>query len=264
MSLLRALQVSKHFRQRPGPLQPGDRLILDQVSLSIGYGETIALVGKSGCGKSTLARILMGLESPSSGYAMFEEQRVDPRDKALMQRLFLSVQMVFQDPVTAVSPRYTVGEIISEPLQFLKRYTRGQIRERVSDLLAAVHLSDRDYDKYPQQMSGGQLQRVCIARALAPGPRLIILDEAVSNLDLHLQIQVLDLFSELQHSRNVSYLFVSHDLRLVERFCTKVLIMDGGRIVETAPVQSPLFLKSKEGRALTDAILPAFPVSLAS
>jgi len=259
MSLLRAVDVTKCYPQKAGLWRSTEHLVLDQVSLSIGYGESLALIGRSGCGKSTLARILVGLERPSAGYALFGEERVIPSDKALMKRLFQSIQMVFQDPVTAVNPRYTVGQIISEPLKHLNGLSERQVHERVFELLAAVHLSERDFDKLPQQMSGGQLQRVCIARALAPNPRLIILDEAVSNLDLHLQIQMLNLFSELQASQKVSYLFVSHDLRLVERFCSRVVIMDAGQIVENAPVASPMFLTSQEGRALTNAILPAFP-----
>lgn len=262
MTLLSAHRVSHGYLARSvAGARARKHTVLDEVSLAIAPGETVALLGRSGCGKSTLARLLLGLEAPDGGEVLFEGQPVGRLDKAGRTRLFRTVQMVFQDPPGAVNPRATVGEIVAEPLGPLCGLRGEAARTRVLELLRAVQLSESDYGKYPQQMSGGQLQRVCIARALGPQPKLIILDEAVSNLDLHLQTQMLDLFEALRQSHGVAYLFVTHDLRLVERFCSRLVVMAQGRIVEESPVSQPLTLSSEEGRALARAVLPPFPVT---
>lgn len=259
MTLLSAQGVSRTYRSSSlgGARKP--RPVLDAVSIEIAAGETIALLGRSGCGKSTLARLLVGLEKPDAGQVLFEGRPLATFRRADWLNLRRTVQMVFQDPVGAVDSRATVEDIVSEPLRHLSNLSVEEAKAHVRDLLLSVGLEPGDAHKYPQQLSGGQLQRVCIARALAPGPKLIILDEAVSNLDLHLQIQMLDLFSQLRRDRNVAYLFVTHDLRLVERFCSKVAVMEQGRLVEQTPIRSALMLSSREGRALQEAVLPAMP-----
>ncbi|UYF99528.1 nickel import ATP-binding protein NikE [Halomonas sp. GD1P12] len=265
MSFLSAEGVSHGYSSRRSllrrrPAQP----VLSEVSLEIAPGETLGLLGRSGCGKSTLARLLTGLETPSLGTVRFQGNALSNLDKPGWQAFRRQVQMVFQDPQNAVNPRLTVSDIISEPLIHLTDLDRAQHPARVAELLDAVGLARRLAHRYPFELSGGQLQRVCIARALAPRPSLIVLDEAVSNLDLHLQLQMLELFTALQRDVGVAFLFVTHDLRLVERFCSRVLVMGAGRLVEDRPVTSPLTLTSPEGQALFQAVLPAFPVQMTS
>lgn len=259
MSLLSANNLFHAYRNYSLVGASRSQPVLNGVSLDIKAGETVALLGRSGCGKSTLARILVGLERPEAGFVRFNGQLLREFSKAGWLDFRRAVQMVFQDPIGAVNPRARVDEIISEPLRHLCGLDQDQRQSRVYELLHSVDLHHRDAQKYAHQLSGGQLQRVCIARALAPNPKLIILDEAVSNLDLHLQAQVLELFRNLGGEGKVSYLFVTHDLRLVERFCTRVLVMDKGLIVEEASVSGRLNLTSEAGRTLQDAVLPAWP-----
>ncbi len=256
MSLLTARHLSHAYRARSAT---GTTTVLDDVSLTIAPGETVALLGRSGCGKSTLARLLMGLERPDRGEVLFEGRPMSELDRQGRIRLYRTVQMVFQDPPSAVNPRATVGQIIAEPLGPLCGLRGDALRARVHELLRMVQLSEHDHDRRPQQMSGGQLQRVCIARALGPRPQLMVLDEAVSNLDLHLQTEMLDVFDALQRELGMAYLFVTHDLRLVERFCSRLIILEEGRIAETAAVRRPLVLQSPAGMALARAVLSPFP-----
>jgi len=230
------------------------------MSIDVAAGETVALLGRSGCGKSTLARLLVGLEKPDAGEVCFEGRPLQRLSKSELLLLRRSVQMVFQDSFGAVDPRSTVGDIVAEPLRRLMGLDGQACRQRTRDLLTKVGLDARDVEKLPLQLSGGQLQRVCIARAMAPEPRLLILDEAVSNLDLHLQIQMLELFEVLRRDNGVAFLFITHDLRLVERFCSRVVVMDEGRVCEEATVTRPLQLLTPAGKALRDAVLPAMPV----
>lgn len=259
MSLLSARDVSRTYRRASFPGAGKPVPVLDAVSLAIAPGEAVGLVGRSGCGKSTLARLLTGLERPDAGEVFFRDRPLGAFGAGDWRDLRRAVQMVFQDPVGAVNPRLSVGEIIAEPLRHLCNLDGEASRARVAGLLRAVELDPGDAEKRPPQLSGGQLQRVCIARALAPRPRLIILDEAVSSLDLPLQIGMLDLFERLRRDSGIACLLITHDLRLVERFCARALVMAGGRIVEEAAVSRPLALASPEGRALRAAVLPAFP-----
>lgn len=261
MKLLSAQAISRFYSRVSlvGASEP--RQALDAVSIDVRAGETVALLGRSGCGKSTLARILAGLEIPDGGEVHFIGRPLAALSKPERAVFRRSVQMVFQDSFGAVDPRCTIGEIIAEPLRHLLGLDSKACRKRTADLLMQVGLEPRDAAKLPQQMSGGQLQRVCIARALAPKPRLVILDEAVSNVDFHLQIQLLDLFDALRRDMDVAYLFVTHDLRLVERFCSRIVIMDEGRICEEASVTRPLTLATQAGKALQAAILPAMPAT---
>ena len=240
--------------------------VLREIDLAVYEGECVALLGESGSGKSTLGRQLMGFESPSAGQVLYRGRPLQHLDARARKDFRCNVQMVFQDSVAAVNPRFRIGRIIEEPLRHLSNLSEDARRERVAELLQMVHLQSQDAGKLPMQMSGGQLQRVCIARALAPGPRLVILDEAVSSLDLTLQIQVLDLLSDLRKTLGVAYLFITHDLRLVRRFCDRLVVLGEGRLVEEVqvPAQGAIELEHPISRGLQNAILPARPTQTAA
>ena len=219
-----------------------DLKVLKEVSLALKSGETVALLGRSGCGKSTLARLLVGLESPAQGSVCWRGEPLCRLNRAKQKAFRRDIQMVFQDAISAVNPRKTVREILREPMRHLLSLTKAEQLARAP------------------QLSGGQLQRVCLARALAVEPKLLILDEAVSNLDLVIQAGVIRLLKNLQQQFGTACLFITHDLRLVERFCQRVMVMDEGQIVETQAVGDALTFSSDAGRVLQNAVLPAFPV----
>ncbi|MCZ3384162.1 nickel import ATP-binding protein NikE [Kosakonia sp. SOY2] len=253
MNLLDVSGVSHTYHQQP---------VLDNISFQLKSGETVALLGRSGCGKSTLARLLVGLESPDEGEVRWQGTPLKQLNARARQAFRRDIQMVFQDPVSAVNPRKTVRDILREPLRHLLSLPNSEQQARIQQLLEDVELDTSLLDKRPPQLSGGQLQRVCLARALAVEPTLLILDEAVSSLDLVLQAGVIRLLQRLQQRSGVACLFITHDLRLVERFCQRVLVMETGVLVETLDVTSPLRLRSPAGQALQQAVLPAFPLSL--
>lgn len=234
--------------------------VLKEVSLALKSGETVALLGRSGCGKSTLARLLVGLESPTQGSVCWQGEPLTRLNRAKQKAFRRDIQMVFQDSIGAVNPRKTVCEILREPMRHLLSLTKSAQLARASEMLKAVDLDDSVLDKRPAQLSGGQLQRVCLARALAVEPKLLILDEAVSNLDLVIQADVIRLLKKLQQQFGTACLFITHDLRLVTRFCQRVIVMDEGQIVETQAVDDKLTFSSDAGRVLQNALLPAFPV----
>jgi len=234
--------------------------VLNNVAMSLKTGETVALLGRSGCGKSTLARLLVGLESPSQGDVFWQGAPLSQLNRFRKKAFRREIQMVFQDAISAVNPRKTVSEILREPMRHLLSLSKAEQMARARDLLRAVELDDTLLTQRPPQLSGGQLQRVCLARALAVEPRLLILDEAVSNLDLVLQANVIRLLKKLQQQFGTACLFITHDLRLVERFCDRVMVMEAGNIVETQTVGERLTFASAAGQTLQNAVLPAFPV----
>ncbi|MCX5520888.1 nickel import ATP-binding protein NikE [Kaistia defluvii] len=258
--ILAARSVSKSYSSYSLTGRSAPKTVLRDVSLDIAAGESIALLGRSGSGKSTLGRLLLGFERPDGGSVAFENESVSGLSGERYRHYRRSVQVVFQDSLGAVNPRHSIGRIIAEPLRHLTDLNEDTRSERVRSLLAQVGLVPDDARKLPSQMSGGQLQRVCIARAIAPAPRLLVLDEAVSNLDLVLQIQMIALLRDLQARLKMAVLFITHDLRLVQLFCSRVIVLAEGRIQEDAPVTRGLALRSAEGRLLQDAILPARPV----
>jgi len=255
MSLLAASNVSHAYGSGSSR-----RMAVSQLSLVIDDGAPLALVGKSGCGKCTLARLLLGLERPNVGEITFRGQTLRRFGRPDWRVFRQEVQLVFQDAPGAVDPRCSVFEVIYQPLRMLRGMTRQQATQPISDLLSSVGLEPELAHRLPGQLSGGQLQRVCLARAIAPGPRLLVLDEAVSNLDVSLQILVFRLLDGLRQRHGLSWLFITHDLRLAERYCDRVVVMDAGRVVEDAPVRGRLVLDSTIGKALQAAILPPMPV----
>jgi peptide/nickel transport system ATP-binding protein len=208
---------------------------LDGVSFALHAGRSLGVVGESGSGKSTLARLAMALEAPSAGQVLFDGRDLHALAPAELRRARAGFQMVFQDPFGSLDPRRTVGQTVAEPLAVLHGASRAEQRERVAEVLAAVGLRDADTARYPHEFSGGQRQRIAIARALVTRPRLIVADEPVSALDVSVQAQVLNLMADLQERWGVTYLFVSHDLAVVEHVCDEVLVLHQGRIVEQGP-----------------------------
>ena len=252
MNLIEVNGLSHSYRQQT---------VLENISLTLQHGETVALLGRSGCGKSTLARLLVGLESPREGEVRWRGTPLSRLSSTGRKTFRRTIQMVFQDPISAVNPRKTVREILREPLRHLLTLSRTEQQARMTQLLTDVELEVTLLDKRPPQLSGGQLQRVCLARALAVEPELLILDEAVSSLDLLVQAEVINLLKRLQQRAGRACLFITHDLRLVERFCQRVMVMDQGAIVEIRDVATPLRFTSLAGQALQQAVLPAFPPS---
>ena len=204
------------------------------VTLEVRTGETLGIVGESGCGKSTLARMLVGLTPPTSGTIEIEGRALDRADPAAFGRL---IQYVFQDPVSSLNPRKTIREIMEAPLRMLHGLRGRALEARIADLFDAVNLRPEFLTRYPHEFSGGQAQRIGIARALAASPRILILDEPVSALDVSVQAQVLNLLGRLKAEFTLTYLFISHDLAVVEAVSDRIAVLYFGSVVETGPAQ---------------------------
>jgi oligopeptide transport system ATP-binding protein len=234
--LLEADRLTRTFSLPAGWLRkPTTIRAVDGVSLSIVRGETLALVGESGCGKSTVANLLMQLVAPSSGTIRLEGEEVDPHDSASLRRVWQRVQMVFQDPYASLNPRLRAEDLIAEPLVNFKVGDAASRRQRALQLLQQVGLPAAAARRYAHEFSGGQRQRLGIARALAIQPALIVADEPVSALDVSVQAQVLNLLADIKREQGIAYLFVSHDLGVVEYIADTVAVMYLGAIVERAP-----------------------------
>lgn len=239
---------------------------VDRVSLAVPRGRTVGVVGESGSGKSTLARLLVGLLRPSAGTIRLDGEPIQDLTGPARLPVYRSVQMVFQDPVGALNPRKTVGQILEGPLQALLGMDRARRRDRVTELMELVGLGSALIGRYPHALSGGQAQRIGIARALAAEPRLLVLDEPVSALDVSIQAQILQLLRDLQDRLGLGYLFISHDLAVIETLSDTVLVMQQGRVVETGPCRTVFRAPTHAyTRALMDAVpgvrrVPASPV----
>ena len=228
---------------------------VDDVSFTIGRGETLGLVGESGCGKSTVGRTLLHLDKPTAGEVIFDGQTVGPNTMKEFRR---RAQIVFQDPYSSLNPRLTVGDIVAEPLDVNKLCKNRRERdERVRELLATVGISSEQATRYPHEFSGGQRQRIGIARALASRPEFIVCDEPVSALDVSIQAQVVNMFEDLQHQLGLSYLFIAHDLSVVKHISNRIAVMYLGHIVELADANE---LHHNPAHPSTVSLLSAVPI----
>lgn len=256
--ILEIESLSKSFQIR-GPLGTDRKQLLavDQLSLHLNPGETLGLVGESGCGKSTTGKLILRLIEPDSGSIRFEGKDISKLRQRQMRPLRREMQMVFQDPFSSLNPRLKVGELVSEPLQ-VHRLARGaELRSETIRLLKTVGLGEEHLNRLPHEFSGGQRQRIGIARALAVRPKLIVADEPVSALDLSIQAQVINLMRDIQQEFELTYLFIAHDLAVVQHISNRVAVMYLGRIVELATTES---LYKSPRHPYTEALLNAVPV----
>jgi oligopeptide transport system ATP-binding protein len=258
MPLLEVEHLVKHFGRDAGLLHASTRITaVDDVSFSIEEGETFGLVGESGSGKTTTGRCLLRLIEPSSGAVRFRGEDVLGFSRRRMRDARREMQIVFQDPYSSLNPRMRARQIVEEPLIIHKLGSKDERRTRVAELFGLVGLDAAHLDRYPHQFSGGQRQRIGLARALALNPSFVVLDEPVSALDVSVQAQVVNLLMDLQAKLRLTYLFVAHDLRLVEHICSRVAVMYLGKIVEIGPTAS---LFEAPQHPYTRALLSAIPV----
>ena len=259
MELLTLNNIVKHFPARGGIFKKTDGVVhaVDDVSLSIEEGETFGLVGESGCGKSTLGRVIARLIEPTSGEVIFDSKDITKLKAKELKSVRRGLQLIFQDPYASLNPRMPVGEIIGEALK-IHNIANGKERgERVKKLIDIVGLPKGSAYRYPHEFSGGQRQRIGIARALALNPRFIIADEPISALDVSIQAQIINLFKDLQKEFGLTYLFITHDLRVVEYISNRIAVMYLGKIVE---IGNSADIYSHPVHPYTEALLSAVPM----
>jgi peptide/nickel transport system ATP-binding protein len=259
MALVEVSHLVKHFVRKPGLLRKGTRITaVDDVSFTISEGETFGLVGESGSGKTTTGRCVLRLIEPSAGEVRFRGEDVLSYSPARLRAARRDMQIVFQDPYSSLNPRMRARAIVEEPLVIHRLGNRPERRERVEELFRLVGLDPAHLERHPHEFSGGQRQRIGLARALALTPSFVVLDEPVSALDVSVQAQVVNLLLDLQQRLSLTYLFIAHDLRLVEHICGRVAVMYLGRIVEMGTTAS---LFSTPQHPYTRALLSAIPVA---
>ena len=252
-NILEVKHLKKYFETPRGTLHA-----VDDVSFSIQRGKTLGIVGESGCGKSTTGRAILRLIEPTSGQVLFEGQDVLKLNKTQMRRLRCDMQIVFQDPYSSLDPRKSVSELISEPIR-LHHLIRDkqQMQQRVLELMETVGLAERLVNTYPHELDGGRRQRIGIARALALNPKFIVCDEPVSALDVSIQAQILNLLGNLQEQMGLTYIFITHDLSVVNHFADDIAVMYLGQLVEKAGSEE---LFARPMHPYTEALLSAIPV----
>lgn len=253
--LLEVVRLRKQFPVKAGMFKKAAVSAVDDISFEVGRGTTVGIVGESGCGKSTTARLILGLIEPDGGDVIFERRNLGNLQGAARKDVTRQMQMIFQDPYSALNPRCTVGDSIAFPMR-VHGFSRSDARDRAAELLTQVGLARAHASYYPHQMSGGQRQRVNVARALSLNPKLVIADEAVSALDKSVQAQVLNLLSDLQQSLQLTYLFISHDLNVVQYMADRIIVMYLGQVVEDCESSE---LYARPLHPYTQALLASIP-----
>ena len=258
-NVLQVTDLVKHFPVQTGLFGHGGGVVkaVDGVSFAVDAGQTFAIVGESGCGKSTIARLVLRLIEPTRGQVRLEERDLSGLSPSELRKLRGRLQIIFQDPYGSLNPRMTIGDMLAEPLMLHDIVPAAQRRARVADLLQLVGLRADAAQRYPHEFSGGQRQRLAIARALAAEPRVVVCDEPVSALDVSIQAQILNLLADLQRRLGLAYVFISHDLAVVRQIATQVAVMYLGRFVETGSA-SAIFEQPRH--PYTRALLTAVPV----
>lgn len=252
-TILEVKHLKKYFNTPKGTLHA-----VDDVSFTLERGKTLGIVGESGCGKSTTGRAILRLIEPTAGEVIFNGEDITKKNKEQMRLLRREMQLIFQDPYASLDPRKTVSEIIGEPLKLQKLIPDAKKRaERVHELMEVVGLADRLINTYPHELDGGRRQRIGIARALAMEPKLIICDEPVSALDVSIQAQILNLMQDLQEQMGLTYIFITHDLSVVNHFANDIAVMYLGQLIEKAP---SVTLFDNSVHPYTKALLSAIPV----
>ena len=252
MNLLEAFGVSVTFKSYGFEVQA-----VKNVDFVLPQGQVVGIVGESGSGKSTFARVLSGIQEPTAGHVTYMGKPIQEGKEIYKGELRKAVQMVFQDPYSSLNPRHTVGKIISAPFEIQGVKPEGGVKKAVQELMERVGLNPEHYNRYPNEFSGGQRQRIGVARAIALKPKLIVADEPVSALDVSIQAQVVNLLDDLQEEFGLSYLFVAHDLSVVQHISDRVVVMYLGKVMESAPTES-LFTKPRH--PYTKALLSAVPI----
>ncbi len=250
--IIEVKNLTKYFKTPKGMLHA-----VDGVNFSIEKGKTLGIVGESGCGKSTTGRCLLRLIEPTAGEVLFEGKDITKYNAAQMRKMRSEMQIIFQDPFSSLDPRKTVSQTIAEPMYVHKTVPKAEINKRVAQLMETVGLANRLVNAYPHELDGGRRQRIGVARALSVNPKFIVCDEPVSALDVSIQAQVLNLLKSLQSELGLTYVFITHDLSVVNHFSDDIAVMYLGLMVEKAPAET---LFSRPTHPYTEALLSAIPI----